>query len=338
MSRSGLRNTNREESTMPVVSAAEGPTLDRVLDARHRMSPNGLESDAYRRLHEARTRTAFGSRCQGTHVLTEGRNILASAELYDLPGTLDGRAVRVCGIGALCAEPSPLGRDHARTLVEVLVKDATGRGAEMAILLAGLGAHDERDGFHSIPSTDLTLVVTESARHGAPMTMVRAGEKRDSAAIAAMGRVRAAPFRFHLDRDVDFLEYVITTRRLLAGFGAAGARQLHFFIAEEGITAAAYVIVSVIGDVWTLEECGDRDPAGARVGALLQALLARDPPERRPTLHACLPPRFLPPQLTIASAMPSREFIKVRMLGASATKPLLASDDVLFWRTDTLTI
>jgi hypothetical protein len=125
---------------------------------------------------------------------------------------------------------------------------------------------------------------------------------------------------------------------LVAGLGTANARQLQFFIAEEGITAAAYVILSVVRACWTLEECGDRDPAGARVGALLQALLARDPPERRPTLHACLPPRFLPPQLTIASAVPSPEFIKVRMLGASATTPLLACDDVLFWRSDTLTI
>jgi hypothetical protein len=63
---------------------------------------------------------------------------------------------------------------------------------------------------------------------------------------------------------------VITTRRLLAGLAAAGARQLHFFIAEEGITAAAHVVISVVGDLWTLEECGDRDPAGARVGVLLQ--------------------------------------------------------------------
>jgi hypothetical protein len=41
----------------------------------------------------------------------------------------------------------------------------------------------------------------------------------------------------------------------------------------------------VIGDTWTLEECGDRDPSGAGVGALLQALIAREPSERRPTIR-----------------------------------------------------
>jgi hypothetical protein len=50
-------------------------------------------------------------------------------------------------------------------------------------------------------------------------------------------------------------------------------------VADEGSEAAAYVIVSVVGNLWwTLEDCGDRDPAGARVGALLQALLARGGP------------------------------------------------------------
>jgi hypothetical protein len=83
------------------------------------------------------------------------------------------------------------------------------------------------------------------------------------------------------------------------------------------------------------EECGDRDHTGARVGALL-ALIAPDPPERRPTIQAWSPLRFLPPQVTITSAVPSRELIRVRMLGATALEPPLANDDVLFWLNDIL--
>jgi hypothetical protein len=166
------------------------------------------------------------------------------------------------------------------------------------------------------------------------MTMMRGGEERDLAAIAAMGRVRAGPFRLHLDRDIDFIRYAITTKRLLAGLGSAHARQLQFFIAEEGITAAAYVIVSVVGDTWTLEECGDRDASGARVGALLQALIARQPVERRPIIHTWLPPHFLPPQVTVASAIRSIATVGVRMLGPRPLAPSLSADDVLFWRND----
>jgi hypothetical protein len=87
------------------------------------------------------------------------------------------------------------------------------------------------------------------------MTLVRGGEDRDLGAIAAMGQVRADHVRFHLDRDVDLVKYAITRKRLLAGLGSAGVRQLEFVIAEEGITAAAYVVISVVGETWTIEEC-----------------------------------------------------------------------------------
>src|SRR3954469_13429035 len=118
-------------------------------------------------------------------------------------------------------------------------------------------------------------------------------------------RTATGPFRFHLDRDVDFVQYVITKKRLLEGLGAAGARQLHLSSLKKGITAAAYVVVSIVGRTWMIEECGDRDPSGARVGAIPQALIAREPVERRPTIRGRLPLSFLPRQVTIVSAKPS---------------------------------
>ena len=166
------------------------------------------------------------------------------------------------------------------------------------------------------------------------MTLIRSGEERDLAAVVAMGQVRAGSFRFHLDRDVDFVQYAITKKRLLAGLGAASARQLHFFIAEEGITAAAYVVISVVDDMWTIEECGDRDPSGARVGAILQALIAREPVERRPTIRAWLPRGFVPPQVTIVSAKPSEPVMMVRAIESTVLEPRLSTGDVLYWLSD----
>jgi hypothetical protein len=166
------------------------------------------------------------------------------------------------------------------------------------------------------------------------MTLVRGGEERDLAAVAAMGQIRAGPFRFHLDRTVAQVQHAITTRRLLAGLGPAGARELHFFIAEEGVTAAAYVVISVIGREWTIEECGDRDVSGARVGALLQALIAREPSERRPSIRGWLPHGFVPPQVTIASATPSTRAMMMRVLGPGRLPARLSGDDALYWRAD----
>lgn len=319
------------------VMAAEGPVLERVLDATYRSVGAGLNRQAYGRLQAARMKTAWGSRYQRAFALVDGESILASAERYDLRGVFEGRAVRVCGIGSVWTKPSHQGLDRSRRLIDTIIEGAAREGAEMALLFSPAGVdNDDRNEFRTVPLTDLTLRVTESSRHGAPMTMVRGGEERDLAAIAAMGRVRAEHVRLHLDRDIEFIQYAITTKRLLAGLGSSNVRQLHFFIAEEGITAAAYVVVSVVGGTWTLEECGDRDASGARVGALLQALIAREPVERRPTIHAWLSPRFLPPQVTIVSATSSTAAIGVRMLGSGAMAPSLSAADVLFWRNDLL--
>jgi len=314
------------------VVAAEGPLLDRVLDARCQDRHNGLSSRACGILHAAQVKTTWGRQRQRTVALTDGREILASAEQYDLTGMLDGRTVRICGIGSVQSTPG-----HAGQLVDRLTGAAVDAGAEIALLFSDAVLDDEAgEAFQPIGFTDVTLNVAQSPRHGAPMTMVRGGEERDLAAIAAMGRARGEPFRFHLDRDVDFVQYAVTSKRLLAGLGAANARQLHFFIAEEGITAAAYVILSVVGACWTLEECGDRDASGARVGALLQALIAREPMEQRPTIRGWLPAGFVPPQVTIASATPSAETIRVRLLDPSRVEPRLSADNVLFWRNDLL--
>ena len=316
----------------------QGVLLEQVLDATYPISHDGLDRQAYGKFDAAQMKTAWGRRCQRRFALVEGVDLLATAEQYDLAATLDGRAVRICGIGSVFTGPAHRGLGHARVLIERLLDQAAERGVEMALLFSRTGPVEKDEdppvGFEAIPLTDVTLHVEESARRGAPMTMVRGGEERDLAAIVAMGRVRADPFRFHLDRDTDFVQYGITKKRLLAGLGSAGTRQLHFFIAEEGITAAAYVVVSVAGDAWTLEECGDRDPSGARVGALLQALIAREPVRRRPTIRGWLPPRFLPPQVSVVSATPSTATMMVRMLGRAAMPPRLSGDDVLYWRDD----
>jgi hypothetical protein len=315
------------------VVPAEGVILDRVLDATHSISPEGLSREAYAKSDAAQMKTAWGRHHRRRFALLDGAAVMATATRYDLAAVLDQRPVRVCGIGAILT-PSPYHGGDAMELVERLLDQAARDGAAMALLFSGMNHEHQPTGFELVAMTETELRVDESSRRGAPMTLIRGGEERDLAAIVAMGQVRARPFRFHIDRDVDFVQYAITKKRLLAGLGAAMARQLHFFIAEEGITAAAYVVISIIGGTWTIEECGDRDPSGARVGAILQALIAREPVERRPTIRGWLPPGFVPPQVTIVSANPSTEAMMVRSLGAAVVHPRLSSDGVLYWRGD----
>jgi hypothetical protein len=279
-------------------------------------------------------KTAWGRRHRRRFALIEGEDVLASAVRYDLAAVLDQQPVRACGIGEIIPEAALQIGQPAGELVARLLEQAARDGAAMALLFSDTRAGPPLAGFDLVPMTDVEIGVAEPSRRGAPMTLIRGGEERDLAAIVAMGRIRANPFRFHLDRDVDFVQYVITRKRLLAGLGTAGARQLHFFIAEEGITAAAYVVVSIVGDMWTLEECGDRDPSGARVGAILQALIAREPVERRPTIRAWLPRGFVPPQVTIVSAKPSEPVMMVRAIESTVLEPRLSAGDVLYWLSD----
>jgi hypothetical protein len=210
-------------------------------------------------------------------------------------------------------------------------------GADLALFFRpDAGARPLPSGFAAVPVNEVRITVAEPRRYGAPMILVRGGEDRDLAAIEAMGRSRAATFRFHIDRGVDFIKHTITRKRLLAGLGETGIRQVEFVIAEEGITAAAYLVMSVADGFWTIEACGDRDATGARLGALLQALIAREPAESRPQISGWLPPGFVPPQVTVVPAADAPPRLFMRRLSARVREFNPTAADVLYWRSDLL--
>jgi hypothetical protein len=314
---------------------AEGAVLQRIV-ATTPLVNGGLSRAALARHEAAQAKTAWALGHQRRFALMQGDQVLASAKRYELTGRLDRELVTICGIAeVLVSQPDADGRRDGEALVADLVQEAARNGATLALLFrAADGWSPWPDGFVVVPTTDLELTVTESARRGAPMTLVRGGEDRDLDAIAAMGHTRGDGFRFRIERSAGFVKHAITRKRLLAGLCAAGARQIEFVIAEEGITAAAYVVISVAGGTWTIEECGDRDATGARVGALLQALIARGPSSSRPVIRGWLPPGFLPPQVTIASSSPAPPVLLARALSPRVQDVHLAARDVMYWRSD----
>jgi len=314
------------------VVPAEGASLQRIVAAApHR----GLSREAFVKYDAAQAKTAWALRHRHRFALMQGDDLLASAELYHLTGVFARQVVTICGIAALLTHAADDGRQHEGALVDQLLEGATREGADLALFFpAASPLSGVPDGFEVVPATDIELTVTESSRHGAPMTLVRGGEDRDLDAIAAMGHARADAFPFHIDRSVDLIKHAITRKRLLAGLGAAGVRQTEFVIAEEGITAAAYIVISVVGGTWMIEECGDRDASGARVGALLQALIAREPVESRPVIRGWLPPGFLPPQIRIASSSAAPPLLLARALSSRVEGLHLTAAEVMYWRSD----
>ena len=317
------------------VVSAEGPLLEQILDSTFTIWHEGLARDAYARWWAAQLKTAWGGARLKRCALVRGGVVLASAKEYHLDAVLDGRPVSVLGLGAVFTTPDHRGHGYARELIDRLVERAGEQGAIAALLFSEIGADYYRPlGFEPVVTSESIVRVNEAPRRGAPAVLVRAGDDRDVAAIAAMDRVRAEPFRLHLVRGPDLIRYAIAKKRLLAGLGAPGAREVQFFVAEEGASAVAYVVVSVKGVDWVLEEAGDRDPSAARVGAILQALIARQPAERRPAIRARLPAGFLPPQVSIVESRPTPDVMMIRPLAGTRISPPLSERDVLYWQSD----
>lgn len=317
---------------MPLV-LAEGPLLEQILDHTFPIWHEGLTRAAYAQWNAAQLQTRWGrDHLHRFALLSDGGELLASAKRYRYDVRLDGRDGWMSGIGAVITPPSLRGRGYASELMQRLIEQEQRDGALFAALFSEIGpAFYERLGFRHIPLDEVTVRVTR--KDGAPAMLVRGGEERDLAAVAAMHDVRTAGVRFALRRSASLVSYALAKKRLLAGLGPHGLRQLEFFVAEEGASAVAYVVLSVNANGWTLEEAGDRDPAGARLGGMLQVLVAREPSQPTPLIRAWWPRAFpVPPQLELADRGGSHDLFMVRPLADVAMPE--SADDVFYWRSD----
>jgi hypothetical protein len=150
-----------------------------------------------------------------------------------------------------------------------------------------------------------------------------------------MSARRSGNARLALDRSEDWIRYGLAKRRLHAGLAPAGVREVEFLVSEEGHTAVAYIVCTASKGRWFIEEAGDRDPSGARLGAMLQAMLARTPHLEPPDICAWLPHGFVPPQTDVVEVTPTAEVLMMRPL-QDRTLPLppIAAEDVVYWRSD----
>jgi hypothetical protein len=317
---------------MPLV-VAEGALLDRIFDSTFPIWNEGLTRAAYGQWNMAQMKTPWGSRhLRRFALLDEQGNLLASAKRYRHDIRLNGHDGWMAGIGALFTPIECRGCGYATRLVELLVERERADGALAAGLFSEIGVEFYRRlGFRTVPLDEVT--VTVKRQDGSPAMLVRSGEERDLPAIAAMHVVRSAGSRFALRRDASVIHYALSRKRLLAGLGPAGLRQVEFFVTEEGASAAAYVVLSENANGWTLEEAGDRDPACARIGAMLQVLMAREPARRPPLIRAWWPRSMpVPPQVELTDCIDSRDVFMVRPLADVAVPE--TADDVFYWRSD----
>ncbi len=320
---------------VPDVVPATGSLLERILDLTHPLWGEGLSRAAYGRYNAAQLQTPWGATHLRRVALVAGETLLATAKRYALSARLDGESIALLGIGAVYTPEPRRGHGYAAELLHRMLESAADEGFGYALLFSEIEPrYYERLGFRPLPVNQVVLAVRPVPRPGVPAIAMRSGDLGDLPAIVGMNALQTDPYRFALERDTDYVRHAITKKRLLAACGPPGHRKVEFFVVEEGGRAAAYAVLLKVGVYWMVTECGDRDPSGARVGAILQTLTGcvdGDPVH----LRAWLPPGFLPPQLSVMSREIPAVTMMIRPLGRRVRPdPPLDAESLAWWHGD----
>ena len=317
------------------VVPATGPVLEQVLNDTYPLWNDGLPRDHYAKAWAAQLKTSWGRQHLDRVALVDGPHVMCSAKRYDLSVRFDGRIRRVLGIGAVFTAPAHRGRGCARELLTRVLDTAVTEGQEFAMLFSEIApSFYEQLDFVPVPLLESTLEVDQK-RGGAPAMLVRSGDERDLPSIVEMSAMRSATARLALDRNEDFIRFNITRKRLLSGFAPSGYRNTEFLVVEEGSQAVAYLVSTEQDGRWIIEEAGDRDPAGARLGAMLQVMLARYPSERVPEIKCWWPKALVPQQVKVVAASPTESVLMIRPLRDRILPlPPLAAAEVVYWHAD----
>lgn len=317
------------------VVPATGTVLEQVLNDTFPLWNDGLSRENYTKQWSAQLKTPWGQAHLDRVALVDGPHVMASAKRYDLSLRIEGRIRRVLGIGAVFTPPAHRGRGCARELLTRMLDTAVTEGQEFALLFSEIApAFYERLDFVPVPLLEYTFEV-DRKRGGAPAMLVRSGDDKDLPAIVEMSAARSAQARLAVDRSEEFIRFGITRKRLASGLAPMGLRNTEFLVVEEGHQAVAYLVSIEENGRWTIEEAGDRDPSGARLGAMLQVMLARHPGERLPEIKSWWPQGFVPPQLKVAAATPTQEVLMIRPLRDRILPlPPLAAAEVVYWHAD----
>lgn len=317
------------------VVPATGPVLEHVLNDTHPLWGDGLSRENYAKSWTAQLKTAWGRQHLDRVALVDGPHVLSSAKRYDLSIRIDGRIRRVLGIGAVFTAEAHRGRGFGRELITRMLDTAVTEGQEFAMLFSEIApAFYERLDFVPVPLVETTLEVDQK-RGGAPAMLVRSVDDKDIPSIAEMSAFRTREARLSLDRSEDFIRFNITRKRLHSGLAPIGRRNTEVLVVEEGSQAVAYLVSTEEDGRWMIEEAGDRDPAGARLGAMLQVMLARYPSERLPEIKCWWPKALVPQQVKVAATTPTQSVLMIRPLRDRILPlPPLTASEVVYWHSD----
>jgi predicted N-acetyltransferase YhbS len=318
---------------------ATGGHLQQILDESFPLWGEGLSRRGYEQWNHAQQLTSWGRSHLTRFALVDGDTVLASAKRYDLTLSVDGQPMQALGLGAIFTPKALRGRGHAAAIIRAMEDAARTEGAGVSLLFSEIGsAFYERHGYKTVPVQTIDIDVARGA--GAPAVLVRSGEDRDAEHIAAMHATRAATHRLALLPDAAQVMYSVMKKRLFVGLHPSRRRRIEYFVAEEGHQAVAYLLLYVSNEspgsqeIWSIEACGDRDPSAARIGAMLQVLIARNPAAWPSLIRGWWPSSMRPPQLTLKNRPHAGEVMMIKPLTPDVPIGGLAKHDVLYFHGD----
>jgi len=215
-----------------------GDQLQRILDETFPLWGEGLSRRGYEQWNQAQQQTLWGQRHLTRLALIDGDTVVATAKRYDLTMTVNGRATRTLGIGAVFTPRKLRGRGHATAIVRAMEDAARADGVEAALLFSEIGsAFYEKLGFTTVPVQTVDIAVARGK--GAPAMLVRSGEDRDAEHVAAMHAARATDYTVALLPGAAQIIYSVVKKRLFVGLHPSRHRRIEYFVAEEGHQAVA---------------------------------------------------------------------------------------------------
>jgi glycine/D-amino acid oxidase-like deaminating enzyme len=147
-----------------------GDPVQRILDETFPLWGEGLSRRGYEQWNQAQQQTLWGQRHLTRLALVDGDTVVATAKRYDLTMTVNGRATRTLGIGAVFTPRR--GRGHATAIVHAMEDAARADGVEAALLFSEIGSASTKLGYdRPVQTVDIAV-----ARGRRPGVLVRSGE------------------------------------------------------------------------------------------------------------------------------------------------------------------
>jgi GNAT superfamily N-acetyltransferase len=237
------------------IGEADRNQIEAILGQSYAVWSDGLNLADYVAFNLAQMESAWGrERYRFLAGWNEAGELLSSLKLFSLPASLDGRPVRVAGIGAVFTPADRRGKGHAAALVEGALVRARESGCELALLMSEIGGDFyARLGFTALPAQEAACLAFLPVpwpkepgwvADGDPFSQVeglRPYVEVDRDAVIALREAAAAGQRFHLRRDRPAWDQALFKATLGQGLRSDGP--LRIWVVERGGTVRAYVIL-----------------------------------------------------------------------------------------------